>query len=51
MKPWVDRIRAHGNDANHDLAEPRSEDVNDLVNFVEMLLTVVYDYPKRAERP
>ncbi|WP_421880781.1 DUF4145 domain-containing protein [Methylibium sp.] len=37
-KPWVDRIRAKGNEANHEIVATTSEDTREIMHLVEMLL-------------
>ena len=43
MRPWVDRIRTIGNDANHELAAISSTQANDVALFTEQLLRLAYE--------
>lgn len=47
-KAWVDHIRKRGNEANHEILLMRKEDAADLINFTEMLLKFIYEFPKRV---
>lgn len=47
-RPWIDKIRALGNDANHDLAAMTKEQAEMAVDFASMLLKTLYEYPVRA---
>lgn len=44
---WVDHIREKGNEATHELPDISEEDANDLLDFTEMLLKTVYEFPAR----
>jgi hypothetical protein len=44
-KGWVDHIRTKGNEANHEIAIMKAEDASELLEFSEMLLKLVYEYP------
>ena len=45
MRPWVDRIKDVGNDANHEIT-PITEDVAmDVATFTEQLLRLTYEMP------
>ena len=46
-KDWVDYIRKKANEANHDIVLMRESDAKVLIDFVEMLLKFVFDFPKR----
>jgi hypothetical protein len=48
-KAWVDKIRTIGNEANHELASRSEEEAKTLLEFSEMLLKTVYEYPERAK--
>jgi hypothetical protein len=50
MKEWVNEIRELGNDANHELVIAAREQAEELLNFVAMLLKVVYEYPEKGRR-
>ena len=49
-KKWVDEIREKGNEAAHDIAIVSREDAEELIEFSEMLLRFVYEYPTRIDR-
>jgi len=49
--PWVDRIRQHGNEANHEIVMMTNDDAQDLVAFSEMLLKFVYEFPGKIAQP
>ena len=49
-KDWVDSIRTIGNEANHELAARTDEEAKTLLEFAEMLLKTVYEYPARAKK-
>jgi len=44
-KEWVDYIRKKGNEANHEITIMKEEDAKDLINFIEMLLKFIYEFP------
>lgn len=44
-KPWIDRIRQMGNDANHEIKINSEKDARMIILFCEMLLATVYEYP------
>ena len=47
---WVDHIRKKGNEANHEIVFMTSEDAMDLINFIEMLLKFIYEFPGRLKK-
>ena len=47
-KGWVDHIRKKGNEANHEIVLMTHDDAADLINFTEMLLKFIYEFPKRV---
>ena len=47
-KGWVDHIRTKGNEANHEIRLMTVGDATDLMNFVEMLLRFIYEFPNRV---
>ena len=47
-KGWVDYIRQKGNEANHEIVLMTKEDAEDLINFSEMLLRFVYEFPSKV---
>lgn len=46
-KDWVDHIRQKANEANHEINIMSFEDADDLINFTEMLLRLVYEFKYR----
>lgn len=51
-QPWVDRIRAKGNEANHEIKLMGQQDASETLGFVEMLLKFIYEFPgKVAQTP
>ncbi len=44
-KEWVDYIRKRGNEANHEIHLMNAEDAQALIDFVEMLLKFIYQFP------
>lgn len=49
-REWIDEIREHGNDANHEIVLITEDEAKDMVEFTAMLLRVVYEYPARGRR-
>ncbi|MEX0998424.1 MAG: DUF4145 domain-containing protein [Thermodesulfobacteriota bacterium] len=49
-KPWVDKIRTLGNDANHKIQILKREDAEELIKFVEMILKTNYEYPSYGKK-
>jgi hypothetical protein len=47
-KPWIDEIRAHGNEANHEIIIKKKEDGEEIMVLLEMLLKFIYEFPARA---
>ena len=43
-KKWVEHIREKGNEANHEINSMSKEDAEDLINFLEMLLKLIYEF-------
>jgi hypothetical protein len=48
-REWVDHIRQKGNEATHEIAIMSRFDAEELVNFVEMLLKLIYEFPSRIK--
>lgn len=44
-KEWVDHIRDKGNEANHEIVLMKKEDAEDLLNFMGMMLKIIYEFP------
>lgn len=47
-KTWVDHIRTKGNEATHEIADMTQADAIELINFLEMILRFIYDFPARV---
>lgn len=47
---WVDHIRNKSNEANHEIVQVTEDDAMLLVDFLEMLLTFVFDFPGRVKK-
>ncbi|MCH7721075.1 MAG: DUF4145 domain-containing protein, partial [Planctomycetes bacterium] len=45
---WIDKIRSLGNEANHELRVMSQEDAELAIEFSEMLLRFIFEYPGRA---
>lgn len=48
-REWVDELRKKGNVANHQIVMMDKQDAEALLDFVEMLLLVIYDFPNRLK--
>ena len=48
---WVDHIRRMGNAATHDLRILTIDEAKGLLDFSEMILRFVHDYPARVAPP
>lgn len=46
---WVSHIRKKGNEATHEIRIMAREDAEELIEFSEMLLKFIYEYPARIE--
>ncbi len=49
-KAWVDHIRKKGNEANHEIVLMEKQDSEQLIDFVEMLLKFIYEFPNRVPK-
>jgi hypothetical protein len=49
-KEWVDLIRQIGNDANHEIKIMAETDAILLIDFISMILKILFDYPARAKK-
>lgn len=49
-KQWVDHIRNKANEANHEITIMSENDAKDLIEFIEMLLKIIYEFPAAAKR-
>lgn len=43
MRPWVDRIKDVGNEANHELQPVSADDALDVATFTQQLLTLAFE--------
>jgi hypothetical protein len=50
-KGWVDHIRKKGNEANHEIKIMLEADAKDLIQFSEMLLKFMYEFPAKVPPP
>ena len=48
-KEWVDIIRTKGNDANHDIIIYEETDAKQMLQFVEMIITIIYEMKYKLE--
>lgn len=48
-KKWVDIIRGKGNEATHEIKLLNQEDAKTLLSFIEILITMIYEMPYRAD--
>jgi hypothetical protein len=46
---WVDHIRTKGNEANHEIKIMNRSDAEELINFLEMLLKFIYEFPGKLK--
>ncbi|MCK9426373.1 MAG: DUF4145 domain-containing protein [Ignavibacteriaceae bacterium] len=44
-RPWVDKIRQKGNEANHEIIIVNKDEAKELLLFVEFLLRFIYEFP------
>lgn len=49
-REWVDAIRKGGNEATHEIVLMSEEDAVQLLDFAEMLLKLVYEFPAKIVR-
>ena len=47
---WVDHIRKKGNEANHEIVTMGREDAENLIDFIEILLKNIYEFPSRIPK-
>jgi len=48
-KEWVDHIRKIGNQGTHEIKSISKEDAEELINFCEMLLKFIFEFPARMK--
>lgn len=49
-KDWVDEVRELGNDATHEIKEFSLNEAKAAIDFVSMLLKLLYEYPARGAK-
>jgi hypothetical protein len=49
-KDWVDHIRKKGNEATHEITIMKKEEAEELIDFIEMLLKFIYEFPASIKR-
>lgn len=49
-RQWVDAIRKYGNDVNHEITVSTEEQAKQLLDFTEMLLKLVYEFPSKLKQ-
>lgn len=47
---WVDHIRKKGNEANHEISIMSPDDAKELLDFCEMLLKIIYEFPANVKK-
>ena len=47
---WI-RFAQRGNEANHEIQIKSRQEAEEMIDFAEMLLRVIYDYPSRVPAP
>jgi hypothetical protein len=47
---WLDHIRTKGNEANHEIRNIEEDDAEDLLTFLEMTLTFLYEFPAKYRK-
>jgi len=48
-KPWIDSIRDAGNETNHEVKNSTEEEASEIIEFLGMLLKLVYQYPAKMK--
>lgn len=48
-KQWVDHIRNKGNEANHEIVFMKEKDALELIDFIELLLKFIYEFPEKFQ--
>lgn len=49
-REWVDAIRKSGNEATHEIVLASEDEAKQLLDFAEMLLRIVYEFPMKIRR-
>ena len=47
---WVDHIRKKANEANHEITIMEPEEAKELLDFCEMLLKIIYEFPVNVKK-
>jgi ribosomal protein S14 len=47
-KVWADLVRNKGNDANHEIPKMIPTDAEELIDFLELVLKSIYEFPEKA---
>ena len=47
---WVDEVRKRSNEQNHEIVIATRDDATQLLDFIEMLLRFIYEFPSRVRR-
>jgi hypothetical protein len=45
MRPWVDKIKDVGNEANHEIPSTTSAEAMDVAQFTRQLIRLAYELP------
>jgi hypothetical protein len=45
MRPWVDKIKDVGNEANHEIPSTTTEQAMDVAQFTRQLINLAYELP------
>lgn len=49
-RAWVDEVRKRSNEQNHEIVIATRDDAVQLLDFIEMLLRFIYEFPARIRR-
>lgn len=49
-KEWIDEIRKTGNEATHEIVLMNEDDAKQLLDFTEMLLKIIYEFPMKIRK-
>jgi len=47
---WVNHIRKKGNEATHEIQIMNKDDAEELIEFLEILLKFIYEFPERTKK-
>lgn len=48
-RDWVDEIRKVGNDVNHEIKSKNKTESEEIINFAEMLLKIIFEFPNKIK--